>query len=84
PGDLDPSAGPMSARQDQNLDVATLADLLREAEAHHGAFEAATPKHSWADWYAPFVLARLDRKTSDQAIEAADQHMKDEFGVVRQ
>jgi hypothetical protein len=74
----------MSVGGSQGVDVATLADLLRETEQHHGAFEASTPKHSWADWYAPYVLARSDGKTSDEAIAAADQHMKDVFGIVRQ
>jgi hypothetical protein len=74
----------MSSAEGQGVDVATLADLLREAEGHHGAFEASTPKHSWADWYAPYVRARLDGTTSDEAIEAADQYMNDVFHVVRQ
>jgi hypothetical protein len=73
----------MSTGDGKSVDVATLADLLRETEAHHGAFEASTPKHSWADWYAPYLRARLDRKTSDEAVAAADQYMKDAFGVVR-
>jgi hypothetical protein len=74
----------MSVGAGQGVEVATLADLLREAEQHHGAFEASTPKHSWADWYAPYVAARLNGTTSDEAIEAADQYMKDNFNVVRQ
>jgi len=74
----------MSVGGSQGVDVATLADLLRETEQHHGAFEASTPKHSWADWYAPYVIARSDGKTSDEAVAAADQHMKDVFGIVRQ
>ena len=74
----------MSVGGSEGVDVATLADLLRETEQHHGAFEASTPKHSWADWYAPYVIARSDGKTSDEAVAAADQHMKDVFGVVRQ
>jgi hypothetical protein len=74
----------MSASNGQGVDVATLADLLRETEQHHGAFEASTPKHSWADWYAPYLDARLRGKTSDEAVEAADQYMKDVFDVVRQ
>jgi hypothetical protein len=74
----------MSANEGQGVDVATLADLLREAEQHHGAFEAAAPKHEWPDWYAPYIRARLDGRTSDEAIAAADQYMKDVFGVVRQ
>ena len=74
----------MSTGNGQGVDVATLADLLRETEAHHGAFEAAAPKHSWADWYAPYLDARLQGNTSDEAVEAADQYMKDVFDVVRQ
>ena len=74
----------MSVGGSQGVDVATLADLLRETEQHHGAFEASTPKHSWADWYAPYVLARSDGKTSDEAVEAADRYMKDTFHIVRQ
>ena len=74
----------MSASNSHDVDVATLADLLRDAEAHHGAFEASTPKHSWADWYAPFIRARLDGKSSDEAVESADEYMKDAFHVIRQ
>jgi hypothetical protein len=68
----------------QGVDVATLADLLRETSEHHGAFEAAAPKHDWWDWYAPYLDARLQGKTSDEATQAADQYMKDVRHVVRQ
>jgi hypothetical protein len=74
----------MSAGDGQGVDVATLADLLRETEQHHGAFEASTPKHSWADWYAPYLDARLHGKTSDEAVETADEYMRDVHHVVRQ
>jgi hypothetical protein len=74
----------MSASDGRGVDVATLADLLRDAEAHHGAFEASTPKHSWADWYAPFIRARLDGEPSDEAVESADEYMKDAFHITRQ
>jgi hypothetical protein len=67
----------------QGVDVAGLADLLRETSEHHGAFEAATPKHEWWDWYAPYLDARLQGKTSDEATQAADQYMKDVRHVVR-
>jgi hypothetical protein len=67
----------------QGVDVATLADLLRETSEHHGAFEAAAPKHDWWDWYAPYLDARLQGKTSDEATQAADQYMKDVHHVVR-
>ena len=74
----------MSARDGNHADVANLADLLRETEQHHGAFEASTPKHSWADWYAPYLEARLQGNTSDEAVQAADLYMKVNFNVVRQ
>ena len=74
----------MTVGEGQRVDVANLADLLREAEQHHGDFEASTPKHSWADWYAPYLSARLDDLTSHEAIEAADHYMKDVRHVVRQ
>lgn len=48
-------------------DVATLTDLLREAEQRHGAYEASAPKHHWSDWYAGFISARQRGKTSDEA-----------------
>jgi len=74
----------MSVGSGKDVDVATLADLLRETEQHHGAFEASTSKHSWADWYAPYLDARLHGKAPDEAVEAADQYMKDVFHIVRQ
>ena len=57
------------------LDVATLTDLLREAEARHGAFEAVAPKHHWSGWYARYVLARERGKTPDEASTAASKEM---------
>ena len=74
----------MSAADGTGVDVATLADLLRETEAHHGAFEASTPKHDWADWYAPYLGARLAGRTSDEATKAADVYMEENFQIVRQ
>src|SRR5438045_1660958 len=32
-----------------SMDVATLTELLRETEEHHGAYEAIAPKHHWSD-----------------------------------
>jgi hypothetical protein len=67
-----------------DVDVARLADLLRETEQHHGAFEAASAKHNWADWYAPYLRARLDGKTTDEATQAADRYMENVHHVVRE
>jgi catechol 2,3-dioxygenase-like lactoylglutathione lyase family enzyme len=57
-------------------DVATLTELLRETEEHHGEYEAAAPKHHWSDWYAAYIVARERGKTSEEAAKAAALHMK--------
>ena len=48
-------------------DVATLTDLLREAEQRHGEYEATAAKHHWSHWYAGFISARQRGKTPDEA-----------------
>ena len=65
------------------MDVATLAELLHETAEHHGSFEAAAPPHDWWDWYAPYLDARQQGKTSEEATEAADRYMRETRGVVR-
>ncbi|MBI4785380.1 MAG: VOC family protein, partial [Oscillatoriophycideae cyanobacterium NC_groundwater_1537_Pr4_S-0.65um_50_18] len=42
----------------QAVDVATLADLLRETAEHHDRYEKTHAKHDWWDWYAPYLSAR--------------------------
>jgi len=56
---------------DFGADVAALADLLRDAEAHHGRFEPTAPKHDWANWYAPYIVARRLGRTPDEAYREA-------------
>jgi len=53
-----------------NLDVATLTELLQEAEKHHSEYEPTAPKHNWPDWYAAYIVARQEGKTPEAA--AAD------------
>jgi hypothetical protein len=53
------------------MDVAALADLLREAEEHHGHYEPTAPKHHWWDWYAAYVVARQSGRSSDEAYHDA-------------
>ena len=50
-----------------NFDVATLTDLLRETEDHHGKYEPTAPKHHWSGWYAAYIVARQQGKTSEEA-----------------
>jgi len=55
-------------------DVATLTDLLREAETHHGEYEPTAPKHHWSQWYAAYIIARERGRTSDDAARDAARH----------
>jgi catechol 2,3-dioxygenase-like lactoylglutathione lyase family enzyme len=50
-----------------NLDVATLTDLLQDAEKGHGQYEPTAPKHHWSAWYAAYIVARQQGKTPEQA-----------------
>jgi hypothetical protein len=56
-------------------DVATLTELLREAEERHGQYEATAPKHHWSGWYAAFIVARERGRTADDAAKDAALHM---------
>jgi hypothetical protein len=57
-----------------SLDVATLTELLRETETHHGQYEPNAPKHHWSDWYAAYIVARERGKASDEAARDATLH----------
>jgi catechol 2,3-dioxygenase-like lactoylglutathione lyase family enzyme len=50
-----------------NLDVATLTELLQEAEKHHSEYEPTAPKHQWSGWYAAYIVARQNGKTPEEA-----------------
>ena len=57
------------------MDVENLADLLKEAEQHHGPYEAEAPKHHWSGFYAAYIVAREDGKTPDEADTEARKYM---------
>jgi catechol 2,3-dioxygenase-like lactoylglutathione lyase family enzyme len=57
-------------------DVATLTELLREAEEHHGQYEPTAPKHHWSDWYAAYIAAREEGKTPEEAFNDGARHME--------
>ncbi|MEO8524631.1 MAG: VOC family protein [Caldimonas sp.] len=59
-----------------SADVATLTELLREAEEHHGGYEATAPKHHWSGWYAPYIVARERGKTPEEAAREAVRHVE--------
>jgi catechol 2,3-dioxygenase-like lactoylglutathione lyase family enzyme len=56
---------------DFGSDIAGLADLLHEAEEHHGRYEPTAPKHHWWNWYAPYIVARRLGRTPDEAHQDA-------------
>jgi hypothetical protein len=58
------------------MDVATLTDLLREAEEHHGAYEATAPKHHWSGWYAAYITAREQGRSPEEASNDAALYME--------
>jgi catechol 2,3-dioxygenase-like lactoylglutathione lyase family enzyme len=50
-----------------SLDLASLTELLRETEEHHGKYEPTGPKHHWSGWYAAYMMARLRGGTPEEA-----------------
>ena len=64
------------------MNVADLAQLLRETALSHGAFEAVAPPHDWWDWYAAYLDARQAGSTPDEASTAAGRYMADVKNVV--
>jgi len=58
------------------MNTTELAALLRDAEEHHGAYEATAPKHHWSDWYAAYMVAREAGRTPHEASRAAGQHLE--------
>jgi catechol 2,3-dioxygenase-like lactoylglutathione lyase family enzyme len=58
------------------IDIATLAELLHETEQHHGNYEKTHGKHNWWEWYAPYLSARLNGKSPEEAAAAADRYIE--------
>ena len=54
-----------------SFDVATMTELLRETEEHHGKYEPTAPKHHWSGWYAAYMVARQNGKTPEEAAQEA-------------
>ena len=63
------------------MDVATIAELLRETAEHHDPYEKTHAEHHWADWYAPYMSARQNGSSSDEAAAAAARHMEEVLRV---
>jgi catechol 2,3-dioxygenase-like lactoylglutathione lyase family enzyme len=63
------------------MDVATLAELLRDTEEHHGQYEKTHARHNWWDWYAPYLSARQNGSSPEEAAAAADCYMEEVLHV---
>jgi hypothetical protein len=59
-----------------SINVATLTELLREAEHRHGEYEAHAPKHHWSGWYAAYIVARELGTIPDEAAKQAALHIE--------
>ena len=58
------------------MDVEKLSELLREAEEHHGPYEASAPKHHWSGFYAAYIVAREDGHSPEEADQEARRYME--------
>jgi catechol 2,3-dioxygenase-like lactoylglutathione lyase family enzyme len=61
----------------RTMNVAALAELLREAEERHGHYEKTHGNHHWWDWYAPYLNARENGSSPEEAAAAADRYMEE-------
>ena len=66
----------------QGMDVATVAELLHETEEHHGHYERTHAEHHWWDWYAPYLSARQNGSSPEEAAAAADRYMEEVLHVL--
>jgi catechol 2,3-dioxygenase-like lactoylglutathione lyase family enzyme len=62
-------------------DVPTFAALLRETAEHHDSYEKTHGKHHWADWYAPYLSARQNGRSQEEAGAAAGRYMDEVLHV---
>jgi catechol 2,3-dioxygenase-like lactoylglutathione lyase family enzyme len=58
-------------------EVATLAEFLREAAERHDHYEKTHAAHQWWDWYAPYLSARQNGSSLEEAAAAADRYMEE-------
>jgi catechol 2,3-dioxygenase-like lactoylglutathione lyase family enzyme len=64
------------------VDVATLAELLRETSEHHDRYEKTHAEHHWWDWYAPYLSSRQNGSSPEEAAAAAYRYMDEVLHVL--
>ena len=77
-----PAPGREWKSQAKPEDVSVLADLLRETSERHDHFEKTHAQHHWFDWYAPYLSARQNGSSPEEATAAADRRMEQELQVL--
>ena len=65
-----------------DIDVATLAELLRETSEHHDHFEKTHAEHHWWDWYASYFSARQNGSSPEDATAAANRYMEEVLNIL--
>jgi hypothetical protein len=61
--------------EEKDVDVTTVAALLREAEEHHGQYEPTALPHHWSEYYAAYIVAREQGRPPEQAATDAADHI---------
>jgi catechol 2,3-dioxygenase-like lactoylglutathione lyase family enzyme len=68
-------------KRSRTMDVATLAELLRETSEHDDHYEKTHAEHHWWDWYAPYLNARQNGSSAADAAAAANRYMDEVLHV---
>ena len=50
--------------------------LLQETEKRHGEYEPTAPKHHWSEWYAAYMVARVQGRTAEDAAAAGKRRIE--------
>ena len=66
----------------RDTDVSSLAQLLHETGERHDHFEKSHVAHNWWDWYAPYLSARQNGSSPEDASAAADRYMEETLHVL--
>ena len=64
------------------MDIQALAALLRETAERHDRYEKTHAEHHWWDWYAPYLSARREGSSPEEAAAAADRYVEEVFHVL--
>jgi catechol 2,3-dioxygenase-like lactoylglutathione lyase family enzyme len=69
------------ATQTRANDAAAMAELLRETGEHHDAYEKTHAEQHWWDWYGPYLSARQNGSSPEEAAAAANRYMDEVLRV---